>query len=385
MLGYVLARAGVDVLVLEKHADFFRDFRGDTVHPSTLQVMYELGLLDAFLKVPHNEIREFSGTVGGQSLRLVDLRHVPGKAKFLAFMPQWDFLNFLAEQGRRLPSFDLRMETEAEDLIVDGQRITGIKARGPSGPLEVAADLVVAADGRSSTLRQRAGMEIEDLGVPIDVLWFRISQRAGDPGQTFGNIAAGGILVTIDRQDYFQCAFVIKKGGFDDLRARGIEYFRAQIALLAPFIADRVGEVKDWEDVKLLTVIVNRLKTWYRPGLLFIGDAAHAMSPIGGVGINLAIQDAVAAANILAGKLRTGTVSTGDLAAVQRRREFPTKVIQGFQLFVQDRVMSRVLDAKESFEPPLFFRLLDRFALLRRVPAWFIGIGPRPEHIRLAL
>jgi 2-polyprenyl-6-methoxyphenol hydroxylase-like FAD-dependent oxidoreductase len=382
MLGYILARCGVSVIILEKHADFFRDFRGDTIHPSTLQVLDELGLLDAFLKIKHDEIRELAGRIGGTWVKLVDFRAVPGRCKFLALAPQWDFLNFLAEHGRRLSNFRLEMQTEATDLITEGGRVVGVRANAPNGPLEIRAPLVVAADGRSSTLRERAHMQPKDFGVPIDVLWFRISRRPSDPPQSFGNVAPGGILVTIERNDYFQCAFVIRKGGFDQIKARGIDFMRSQIAALAPYLADRVGEVHSFDDVKLLTVTVNRLPVWYRPGLLFIGDAAHAMSPIGGIGINLAIQDAVASANILAAQLRAGNVTSENLRAVQRRRAFPTWVIQGVQLLIQGRAMSAILDATQPFSPPLVARLLDRFAWLRRIPAYLVGIGPRPEHVR---
>ena len=383
MLGYILARAGVRVVVLEKHADFFRDFRGDTVHPSTLNVMDELGLLDALLKVPHTEIRELSGSFSGHMLKLVDLRHLPGRGKFVAMMPQWDFLNFLSEQGRLLHAFELRMLTEVTDLLFDGDRVAGVRATTPAGTLELRAPLVVAADGRDSVLRDRAQMRVREYGAPIDVLWMKISRPPSDPGQTFGNIAPGGILVTIDRGDYYQCAFVIQKGGFDRIKELGLDYLRRQIVTLAPFLADRVNEIRSFDDVKLLVVRVNRLPVWHRPGLLFIGDAAHAMSPVGGVGINLAIQDAVAAANILAEPLRNGTVSDGDLATVQRRREFPTRVIQGFQVLAHNLGINRVLNTTRLDRPPLIFRILDKSALLRRLPAYFIGIGPRPEHVRI--
>lgn len=382
MLGYLLARAGVDTVILEKHVDFFRDFRGDTIHPSTLQVMDELGLLDDFLKVRHNEIRELGGRVAGEYVRIADFGTVPGRCKFIALMPQWDFLNFLAERGRRFATFDLRMEAEVTDLLLDGTNVIGVRVKTPSGELLVRAPLVVAADGRTSILRARAGLQVIDQGVPIDVLWLRLSRRSDDPPQTFGNVAAGGILITLDRGDYFQCAFVIQKGGYNEMRERGIDYLRRRIGDLAPYLADRVGEIRDWDDVKLLTVAVNHLPVWYRPGLLCIGDAAHAMSPIGGVGINLAVQDAVATANLLAGELKRGTISVEHLAAVQRRREFPTKVIQGFQVFMHDRVLGRVLGAQRPFRLPFFLRIVNVVKPLRWLPAWFIGVGPRPEHVR---
>ena len=383
MLGYLLARFGIEVVVLEKHRDFFRDFRGDTIHPSTLQVMDELGLLTDFLKLPHTEIRELGGRVAGESVRVADFSKVPGRCKFIALMPQWDFLNFLAERGRRFSTFDLRMEAEVTDLLIDADRVAGVRVKTPAGELQVHASLVVAADGRTSILRDRAGMAVVERGVPIDVLWLRLSKRPDDPPQTFGNVAAGGILVTLDRGDYFQCAFVIQKGGYNVMRERGIEYLRQRIAELAPYLADRVGEIRTWDDVKLLTVAVNHLPVWYRPGLLFIGDAAHAMSPIGGVGINLAIQDAVATANLLADDLRRGVPGVKRLAAVQRRREFPTKVIQGFQVLMHDRVLGRVLGAQRSFRLPFLFRIVDAVKPLRWLPAWFIGVGVRPEHVRI--
>ncbi len=381
LLGYLLARAGVDTVILEKHVDFFRDFRGDTIHPSTLQVMDELGLLTDFLKLPHTEIRELGGRVAGQSVRIADFSTVPGRCKFIALMPQWDFLNFLADRGRRFATFDLRMEAEVTDLLREGDRVNGVRVKTPSGELQVRASLVVAADGRTSILRDRAGMSVAESGVPIDVLWFRLSKHSDDPPQTFGNVAAGGILVTLDRGDYFQCAFVIQKGGYDAMRERGIEYLRQRIVELAPYLADRVAEIHGWDDVKLLTVAVNRLPVWYRPGLLFIGDAAHAMSPIGGVGINLAIQDAVATANLLTDDLQRGAPGLARLAAVQRRREFPTKVIQGFQVFMHDRVLGRVLGAQRPFRLPFLFRIVDAVKPLRWLPAWFIGVGVRPEHV----
>ncbi len=382
MLGYILARAGVDVVVLEKHADFFRDFRGDTIHPSTFTVVQELGLLDDFLKVPHDEISQLTGCISGVDLKIVDLRYVPGPCKFIGMMPQWDFLNFLAERGRRLSTFRLEMNAEVTDLLFEGANVVGVRAKTPSGTLEVRAPLVVAADGRDSILRERAHMQSIDYGVPIDVLWFRIPREEGDPPASFGNIAPGGILVTIPRREYFQCAFVIRKGGFDELKARGIQYLRDRIAELAPYVAHRVDHLKSFDDVKLLTVSIDRMPVWARPGLLFIGDAAHAMSPIGGVGINLAIQDAVAAANILAGPLKNRTLHMSDLNAVQRRREFPTKVIQGVQLLIQNRAMTQILNTTQNFKPPLILRILDKVELLRRIPAYLVGIGPRPEHVK---
>jgi 2-polyprenyl-6-methoxyphenol hydroxylase-like FAD-dependent oxidoreductase len=384
MLGFLLARGGVDVLVLEKHADFLRDFRGDTIHPSTLEVMHELGLLEEFLRRPHQELSRLDAQIGDTRLTIADFSHLPTKCKFIAFMPQWDFLNFLAEQGRRYPTFHLRMETEVTGLILEGGRVTGVEASTSHGSLRVEADLVVGADGRSSIVRELAGLEIIDLGAPMDALWMQVPKAPDDPGQTFGRIAAGQILVLIDRGNYWQCAYVIPKGKFEDIRGRGLPALREAIATLAPFLRDRVGELREWTDVKLLTVKVDRLRQWYRPGLLCLGDAAHAMSPIGGVGINLAIQDAVAAANILALPLRHGSATPGPLRAVQRRRELPTRLTQGVQVFVQNRVIRNVLSSKQQqIALPLALRLLRRWHWLQRIPAYLVGIGVRPEHVRV--
>ena len=384
MLGFLLARAGVRIAVLEKHKDFFRDFRGDTIHPSTLQVMYELGRLDQFLKVRHDEIRELRVVIGGTEFQVADFSHLPTVCKFIALMPQWDFLNFLSEQGKRYAGFNLLMETEATDLIVEGDRVVGLRADSPDGPIEIRADLVVGADGRHSTVRERAGFVAESLGAPMDVLWMRLSRRPDDPGQTGGYINYGHMMVALNRGDYWQCAFVIRKGGYDKLRARGLTAFRAEIVRIAPFLSDRISELTDWEDVKLLTVVVDRLQRWWRPGLLCIGDAAHAMSPIGGVGVNVAVQDAIAAANILAAPLRNASLANAHLGRVQKRRTFPMKVIQAMQLIVQNRLIGPLLSADRPVEPPRAMRLFNAFPMLRRIPARVVGIGVRPEHIRTA-
>ena len=381
MLGFLLARAGVKCVVLERHKDFFRDFRGDTIHPSALQIMHELGLLDAFLKLPHEEIRSLRVLVGDTEITPVDLSHLPTVCKFIALMPQWDFLNFLAEQGRRYPGFDLHMETDATDLIVEAERVVGLRANTSGGPLDIRADLVIGADGRHSTLRKRAGFAVTNLGAPMDVLWMRLLRRPDDPEQTGGFVNYGHLLVTLNRGDYWQCAFLIRKDGYDAVRARGLDAFRAEIVRLAPYLADRVQELKDWDDIKLLTVVVDRLEQWWRPGLLCIGDAAHAMSPIGGVGVNLAVQDAVAAANILYAPLREERVTTGDLAAVQRRRTLPMKVIQAMQIAVQSRVIDRLLDSEKPITAPWTVKLFNWFPVLRRIPARIVGIGVRPEHV----
>ena len=382
MLGFLLARAGVEVIVLEQHADFLRDFRGDTIHPSTLELMCELGILQEFLKRPHQEVRSLAGQVGEETVQIADFTHLPTHCKFLALMPQWDFLNFIVEQGKRYSGFQVQMQTEATDLVVENGRVVGVSAKTPSGAVEVRAALIVGADGRHSVVRQRAGLQVTDLGAPMDVLWMGISRRASDPDQSFGHAEAGKVFVMIDREDYWQCGFVIPKGAADQLRKRGIENFREEVASLQPFLRDRVGELRDWNDVSLLTVKVDRLENWSRPGLLCIGDAAHAMSPIGGVGINLAIQDAVAAANVLAAKLAAGNLSDRDLVAVQRRREFPTRATQRLQVILQNRAIGRVLASSRPLTLPWPLRLLQRWPFLRRIPARVIGMGFRPEHMR---
>jgi 2-polyprenyl-6-methoxyphenol hydroxylase-like FAD-dependent oxidoreductase len=382
MLGFLLARSGIDVIVLEKHVDFLRDFRGDTIHPSTLELMYELGLLEEFLKRPHEETREIAGRVGDETISIADFTHLPTHCKFLAFMPQWDFLNFIAEKAKRYPEFHLKMQTEVTDLLEDNGRIIGVRAKSKAGPIEIRSALTVGADGRHSIVRDRAGLAVLDLGAPMDVLWMRLSRRAGDPGQTLGRAASGKVFIMIDRNEYWQCGFVIPKGAAEETRNRGIEKFREEIIALAPFLHNRVGELRDWNDISLLTVKVDRLKKWFRHGLLCIGDSAHAMSPVGGVGINLAIQDAVAAANILTRKRAAGDVRESDLEAVQRRREFPTRATQKLQIAVQNRVIRRVLRTSAPLKLPFLLRLVQWFPVLRRIPARVIGIGFRAEHIQ---
>ena len=379
MAGYLFARAGVPVAVLEKHADFFRDFRGDTIHPSTLELMHELGLLDEFLKQPHQEVRELRGVINGQVVPIADFSKLPTRCKFIAFMPQWDFLNFLSGHAKRFPSFQLHMKTEVVDLLIENDRVVGVRAKTPRGEMDVHADLVIGADGRHSVTHTRAGFKQCEFGVPIDVLWIRISKKKDDPEQSFGFFQHGKLLVMLDRGDYWQCGFVIPKGGFEEIKARGLPQFQNEIVSFAGFLHDRVSELDDWSKIKLLTVQINRLRDWCRDGLLCIGDSAHAMSPAGGVGINLAIQDAVATANLLAEKLRNGPVSVDDLRQVQLRREWPTRLIQGMQVFVHQRVVTgRASGNKESL--PFIVRLLKWFPILRQLPARFIGIGPRPEH-----
>jgi 2-polyprenyl-6-methoxyphenol hydroxylase-like FAD-dependent oxidoreductase len=381
MLGFLLARAGVDVVVLEKHADFFRDFRGDTIHPSTLELMYELGLLDAFLKLPHQKVDQFGAQIGDERVGIIDLRYLPTRCKYIALMPQWDFLNFIAAHGKRYRTFDLHMHAEATDLIEEGGRVAGLRAKTPDGDLEIRADLVVGADGRHSTVRERAGFASRDLGAPMDVLWFRLSRKPSDEAATFGHIEAGMMMIMLNRGDYWQCAYVIPKGGIGQVRAAGLDAFRAAVVKMSPYLAGRVGELKSWDDIKLLTVAVDRLEKWWRPGLICIGDAAHAMSPIGGVGVNIAVQDAVAAANRLAAPLKAGTVSNDDLQAIQARRSLPVRFTQRFQIIAQNRIITRALAGTQKPKPPLVFKLFAKFPLLRRIPGRFLAVGIRPEHI----
>jgi len=382
MLGLLLARAGVSVLVLEKHADFLRDFRGDTIHPSTLELMHELGLLEELLRLPHQEVPRLVAQIGDTALPIADFTHLRTRCKFIALMPQWDFLDFLARHAAGYAAFRLEMRAEATGLVEEAERVIGVRGTAASGPFEVRADLVVAADGRSSILRERAGLHVEDLGAPMDVLWFRLSRSPGDPAATMGRFDVGRIFVLINRGPHWQCGYVIPKDGAGEVRRRGLEAFRASVAALVPFAADRVGEIRDWDDVKLLTVKVDRLRQWYRPGLLCIGDAAHAMSPVGGVGINLAIQDAVAAANRLWMPLREGRLTTEHLRLVQRRREWPTRVTQWLQLQAQRRVISPTLGRQNGrLAPPRLLTVLGRHGLLGRLPARLVGVGIRPEHV----
>src|SRR6266699_1740591 len=382
MLGLLLARAGIEVVVLEKHADFLRDFRGDTIHPSTLELMHELGLLDAFLELPHQKITELKAWFGGTELTLADFTHLPTHCRFIALMPQWDFLDFLAREAARYPAFRLRMQAEVTGLIEEAGRIVGVRGHTSEGALEIRADLVVGADGRHSTVRQAAGLAVEQLGAPLDVLWFRLPRFSGDPDETAIRFGSGQLLVLLNRGEYWQCGYGIAKGSLEEIRAKGLPELRRHITDLAPFVLDRVGALDDWQRIKLLTVRVDRLRRWYRPGLLCIGDAAHAMSPVGGVGINLAIQDAVATANILATPLKDNRVSVDDLRKVQKRREWPVRVTQQLQLMIQKRLIARALQSDASFAPPLFIRMLERFPALRRIPARLIGLGVRPEHVK---
>jgi 2-polyprenyl-6-methoxyphenol hydroxylase-like FAD-dependent oxidoreductase len=380
MAGLLFARAGCRVTVLEKHGDFLRDFRGDTVHPSTLELLRELGLLDEFLERPHDEVRTLTARVADRQITIADLSHLPVQSRFVAMMPQWEFLDFLADEARRYPTFNLRMEAEAVDLLYDGPRVTGVRLKDGE---EMRARLTIAADGRGSILRDKAGLPKTDLGAPIDVLWFRLPKEPSPVNETGGTFGAGTLVVQIDRGDYWQCAYVVPKGAADDIRAKGIAAFRTAVAQAAPELARVVATLEDWEQVKLLSVSLDRLDTWWRPGLLAIGDAAHAMSPVGGVGINLAVQDAVAAANILAGPLASGANVDPLLRKVQERRLFPTRVIQAGQKAVHNRVLTPLVLRRAVLDKvPLALRLFERFPILRRIPARLVGLGVRREHIR---
>ena len=384
MLGYLLARAGVHVIVLEKHKDFFRDFRGDTIHPSTLELMYELGLLEEFLKLPHQELQRIGGQFGDLIFTGADFSHLPTHCKFIALMPQWDFLNFLTSQGKRFRTFELRMEHEAIGVLEKDGAVEGIRVKTPEGLMEIEADLVVACDGRHSTVRDAAKFEVMDFGVPVDVLWFHISRRADDSYQALGRIDYGEMLVLINREEYFQAGLIVRKGAFDSVKAAGLPAFRESLLRIAPFLGERVEEIKDWDQVKLLSIQINRLRQWYKPGLLCIGDAAHAMSPAGGVGINYAIQDAVATANLLTGALREHKVTEASLAKVQERREFPVRIVQSLQAKAHNasvNFLGRPVKAKAPWQMRAFFRIPG----LERLMARGIGLGVRPEHIHTPL
>jgi 2-polyprenyl-6-methoxyphenol hydroxylase-like FAD-dependent oxidoreductase len=383
MAGYLLARAGVSVIVLEKHKDFLRDFRGDTVHPSTLEVVHELGLLEGFLQRGHQEVRHLSIRFGEIAAEIADLSHLPTHCKFVALMPQWDFLNFLTEAGRKFPGFEMKMQYEVVDLLEESGRIIGVKGKTPDGAFEARAHLTIGADGRHSVIREKAGLQIEDLGAPIDVLWMRLPKKPDDSYYALGHLKKGKMLVTINRGDYWQCAYVILKGAFEQIQQRGLPAFRDAIADVAPFLSDRTDTLRDWKDISLLSVRVDRLLAWSRPGLLCIGDSAHAMSPVGGIGINLAIQDAVATANILAEPLRRQRVTSDHLAALQKRRLWPTRRTQSLQVQAHKRLVEPTLRGQVDFTKlPFAVRLLNDYPVLRRIPARLMGIGLRPEHVK---
>jgi 2-polyprenyl-6-methoxyphenol hydroxylase-like FAD-dependent oxidoreductase len=386
MLGYLLARAGVPTIVLEKHGDFLRDFRGDTVHPSTLRIMDELGLLDAFLQRPHQRLRTVGGVFGSERIQLGDFSGLPERYAFIAMMPQWEFLDFLVGEAKKLAAFSVRMRANVTGVVAaaDG-RIAGVRGSSPDGEFEVLADCTIGCDGRHSTVRAAADLAVEDIGAPIDVLWFRVGRDPSGEDSALARVAPGHFVVTIDRGDYWQCAFVIPKGGAEALQRQDIAVFREQVVATAPLLAPHIGDLKSWSDVKLLTVAVDRLLEWSKPGLLCIGDAAHAMSPVGGVGINLAIQDAVAAANALAAKLQQGgPLCEDDLDAVRRRRLWPTKATQAMQVAIQNNVLVRVMasSAGDELQVPLPMRVLTAVPALQRLFARLLGMGVRPEHVR---
>jgi 2-polyprenyl-6-methoxyphenol hydroxylase-like FAD-dependent oxidoreductase len=381
ILGYLLARRGVQVTVLEKHQDFFRDFRGDTVHPSTLEVLKELGLLKEFLDLPHEEVASLGVIIGDSKFNVADFRHVPATCKFVALMPQWDFLNFLATHAKVFPSFHLLMQHEVTYLLREGERIAGVVARNEGREVQIRADLVVGCDGRHSVTRAAARLEVIEHGVPIDVLWFRISRKPGDVEQVLGNVNYGKALILINRSDYFQAGLIIAKGSYDEIQLRGLDAFRADIRRIAPYLGERVNELLSWEQIKILTVQINRLRRWYRPGLLCIGDAAHAMSPAGGVGINLAIQDAIAVANLLTKPLQERCVSEAALAEVQKRRELPTRITQAIQLQAH-RGLARVFENPGPIRAPWQVKVAVRIPGIQRVVGYAVGIGVRPEHVR---
>jgi len=385
MCGMLLARAGVDVWVLEKHSDFLRDFRGDTVHPSTLQILDELGLLEKFLARPHDEVREITAEIGKERFKVADMSRLPTRAKFVALMPQWHFLDFLAEEARRYPTFHLAMDAEVTELLSKGRRIVGARVNTPDGSGDMLARLVIGADGRQSTVRKKAGLKVRDLGAPFDVLWLRLPVEAGDPHEPVGRFIGGNLFVMLYRGDYWQCALLIPKGGFEALKKEGFSAFLARLRTAAGFARDRVEALKSFDDVKLLTVVVDRLTRWWRPGLICIGDAAHAMSPVGGIGINLAIQDAVAAANVLAPVLAKRRPRRAELRRIQQRRLWPTRVVQRFQVVVQNTILARTIRSQVTPRPPLILHLLNRWRWLRQWPARFIGLGVRPEHVRSPL
>lgn len=381
--GLLFARAGVRTLVLEKHRDFLRDFRGDTVHPSTLRLFHELGLLDRLLARRHDRVDRLGAFIGDRQIEVADFSHFDPRWNFIAMMPQWDFLDFVAEAARAYPAFHLRMNAEATGLTRDGSRVTGIRFEERGEERRVGAKLVIAADGRRSVLRGEAGFDVRSLGAPMDVFWFRLPKERTPDNRSTGIFVSGRIMALIDRGDYWQCAYVFAKGQAGTIRAAGLPAFRTSIARAAPMVADAVGAIESWDDVKLLTVALDRLDTWHQPGLLVIGDAAHAMSPIGGVGINVAIQDAVAAANILAGPMARGEDVDGLLSKVEKRRRLQVRAVQAFQNIAQRRIIRPLLAANSRpFRAPWIVRLLGRRPWLRRIPAAFLGFGIRPEHFR---
>ena len=382
MLGLLLARAGVEVIVIEKHGDFLRDFRGDTIHPSTLEVMQELGLADEFLRLPHTRAPKLSAEIGGRTVTIADFSRLPVRNRFIAFMPQWDFLTFLSEHAKTYPNFRIVMRARVTSLLEEEGRITGLEAETPEGTISIRAKLVVGADGRNSVVREMARLEVESFGAPSEVVWMKLSKQPGDPREAMGHAGPRQGFVLIDRGNYWQCGYVIRRGTFADIREKGIAAFRQIVAEVSPLPADRVQEIRSFDDTHLLTVRIDRLKQWWRPGLLCIGDAAHAMSPIGGVGVNLAVQDAVAAANILSRPLREERLSDADLAAVERRRSFPTKATQKLQLMMRSRRRTDQENESSRKGPPAFVRGIARWPVLAHLAGRLIGLGFRMEHVR---
>lgn len=385
MLGYLLARANIPVVVLEKWPDFFRDFRGDTIHPSTMDILHELGLLEKFLKLPHNKTNQLVGHISGKEFLFVDFDYLKYSVHepYIAFIPQWDFLNFISSEAKVYPDFHLMMETEGVDVIVEDGKIVGVKAKSNSEEFEIRADLTVGADGRHSTIREKLALPAEDLGAPIDVLWFRISRNNDGQTKSLAYMDGGKFLIMLDRDDYWQCASLIEKGSFEKVKEKGLEEFKASIASMVPFIKDAIEEINNWDQIKLLSVTVDRLTTWYKEGVLCIGDSAHAMSPVGGVGINLAIQDAVAAANVLVPAFKNNGPTIQDFKKIQKRRELAVRATQRFQVFAHKRVLEPILKRKGPMEAAFPIRLLRIFPFLRWIPARLIGIGFRPEHIEI--
>lgn len=382
MLGLMLARSGVDVVVLEKHEDFLRDFRGDTIHPSTLEVMRELGLDEAFLQLPHTKAPKLAAEISGKQITIADFSRLPVHYRFIAFMPQWEFLDFLSREAARYQNFRLIMQARVEELVEEQGRIVGLTATVPSGSLSIRSHLVVGADGRNSVVRAKAGLEVESFGSPSEVVWMKLSKQRGDPNETMGHAGPRQGFVLIDRGDYWQCGFVIRRGTFAEMKTRGIEAFRAAVIAVSPLPPQRMSEISGWDDVSLLQVRIDRLKRWWRPGLLCIGDAAHAMSPIGGVGVNLAIQDAVAAGNLLAEPLKSGSLAEGDLAAVEGRRSFPTRATQKLQLMMRSSRRTDQGNEEKRKGPPAFIRGIACFPLLSHLAGRLIGLGFRMEHVR---
>jgi 2-polyprenyl-6-methoxyphenol hydroxylase-like FAD-dependent oxidoreductase len=380
--GLLFARAGLSVTVLEKHSDFLRDFRGDTVHPSTLRVFADLGLLDRLLERPHDKVRGIGVWIGGRHFEIADVSGTEPRWNFVAMMPQWEFLDFLAAEARRYPGFELLMNAEAVGLVEDGIRVSGVRCRVDGQEQMLQARLVIAADGRRSVLREEADLAVTDFGAPMDVFWFRVPKQPSPENATTGIASSGRIMALIDRGTYWQCAYVFPKGSAHAVRARGLASFRSEVAAAAPMLAAEVGAVASWDDVKLLTVALDRLERWHRPGLLVIGDAAHAMSPVGGIGINVAVQDAVAAANILARPMREGRDPDPLLAQVEKRRLPAVRLTQRMQKAVQERIISAVLAGDGPLQAPRAIRLLNRFPLLRRIPGRVVSFGFRPERVR---